>query len=202
MRVDDKAVNTAIVSTEHVLSLNADRSVRETARVSDIDYPTQASRSAWEQDAPVAVGDVLQDETYPAGQIPKTYPDAAPTTPSALLTFFEAGHPIGEYGSGELFVAIEDLVREQRLTGSQEAAILQLLASRKDIVTLGSVKDRAGRPGVAFATDSTFTGLPTRHVLVVDPDSGELLASETWLTSSAGKLGIAVPAATEYTLVL
>lgn len=201
LQVGNARVDTAIVTTEHVVATNADRSVHATVRIADIDYPTPASRDAWEQSAPVAVGDVLEDRTYPAGQRPTIYPAPAPATAPALMAFFKTGHPIDEYGTGELFVAVTDLAKEQRLTGSQQSAILQLLATRPDVITLGTVRDRAGRTGIAFAADSTFTGLPTRHVLVVDPGSGRLLASETWLTSDAGKLGITVPAATEYTVL-
>lgn len=202
VQVDNQKVNTAVVSTEHVLSVNPDRSVHETARIAGIDYPTPAARSAWEHDAPVAVGDIVQDTTYPAGQYTVTYPGPAPTAPTALMAFFQAGHPIDEYGTGELVVAIVDLVREQRLTGAQQSAILRVLATRHDILTLGTVRDRAGRTGIAFAADSTFTGLPTRHILVFEPTTGRLMASETWLTSSSGKLGISVPAATDYVLLL
>lgn len=202
LRVADARVDTAIVTTEHILATNPDQSIHVTVRIADIDYPTPASRSAWEQNAPVTVGDMLEDMTYPAGQRPVIYPEPAPTTEPALTAFFKAGHPIDEYGTGELFVAVTDLAKEQRLTGPQQSAILRLIATSPDVITLGTVRDRAGRSGIAFATDSSFTGLPTRHVLVVDPDSGRLLASETWLTSSAGKLGITAPAATEYTVLM
>lgn len=201
VQIDEK-VNTAIVSTEHVLSVNPDRSIHETARISGIDYPTAASRIAWEHDAPVTVGDLVQDTTYPAGQYPATYTSPAPAEPTALMAFLQAGHPIDEYGTGELFVAIADLTREQRLDGPQVGAILRVLAGRRDIFTLGTVQDRAGRTGLAFAADSTFTGLPTKHILIFEPTTGQLMASETWLTSSSGKLGISVPAATDYILIL
>ena len=62
------------------------------------------------------------------------------------------------------------------------------------------VTDRAGRTGTAIATDSSFTGLPVRYVLVFDPHTGGLLASEQWLTTTAGALDVPVPSVIQYHL--
>ena len=42
---------------------------------------------------------------------------------------------------------------------------------------LGEVQDRNGRDGVAFATESDLNG--DYHVLIVNPDSGQTLGTET-----------------------
>ncbi len=56
----------------------------------------------------------------------------------------------------------------------------------------------AWQPGLAVLADGDFTGLPARYVLIFNPTTGRLTASEQWLTTSAGKLGITVPASISY----
>ena len=114
--------------------------------------------------------------------------------------YLAVGHPIEEYGSGELFTAISDLALEWHADPAAWSALLRVVAGARDVRLLGDVTDRAGRPGVAVATDSTFTGLPTRWVMVLDRSTGRLLAIEQWLTTTAGKLHVPIPSVIDYML--
>ena len=51
---------------------------------------------------------------------------------------------------------------------------------------------------MAIYTDSDYSGLMTRYVLVFDPATGTLNASEEWLTTTAGALKVRVPAVISY----
>lgn len=199
-RIEGRTTNTAIVATDNAVTRAVEAGGAEllTRRVTvaSIDYPTPQSRAAWEQDTPVRVGDAV-DAGPPAAGL---FTGPVPHDPVALRAFLAQGHPVDAYGPGELFVAVTDLAQERRLTGQDTATTLRALAAEPGITALGRVQDRSGRPGIAFAADGDFTGLPTRYVLVFDPATGRLLASETWLTQSAGSLGIRVPAATDYRL--
>lgn len=195
-RIEGKLTNTAIVVTRHERTPD-DGGIRVRVTVEDVQYPTAASKDAWSHDAPVAIGDVIEDRRVASTDgmydgIP------APSRPDTLARFLAQGHPIGQYGPGELFVAVTDLAQEQNLTGAQTAALLRLLDRTAGVTSLGMVTDRAGRPGIAFAAEGDFTGLPTRYVLIFDPATGRLRASERWLTTTSGALGIPVPASIGY----
>lgn len=199
-RIQGRVTNTAIVTTDHLLTLTAAGAGSERVTVASIAYPTSQSRAAWEQDAPVSVGDVVSDQTFAAGGHPGLFSGPTPHDPVAMRAFLAAGHPIDAYGPGELVVAITDLAQERHLSGRDTATTLRTLAREPGIAELGIVSDRAGRSGVAFAANGDFTGLPTRFVLVIDPLTGRILASETWLTTSAGALGLTPPVAIDYRL--
>jgi hypothetical protein len=66
----------------------------------------------------------------------------------------------------------------------------------------GTVIDRAGRAGIAVALDSAYSGLATHYVLIIDPRTGQLLADEATLTTSAGKLNVRIPAVVDYEVFL
>jgi hypothetical protein len=80
--------------------------------------------------------------------------------------------------------------------------VLTLLADRSDVVALGSMTDRAGRAGRAFAVDGYGGRLPTRQVLIVGLTTGALLGDEEVLTKTAGRLRVRVPSVIAYTLYL
>ena len=65
--------------------------------------------------------------------------------------------------------------------------------------SLGTTKDRLGRAGWAFAMDHDHGGLPVRTTLIISPQSGRIMAEEEMLTTSAGRLNVAIPAVISYT---
>ncbi len=70
------------------------------------------------------------------------------------------------------------------------------------MIYVGEMNDRLGRPGVAIATNSKHGGLPNRHVLLFEPNTGALLAYEQILSSDPGALGVKIPAVISYTAFL
>ncbi len=199
-RIQGRVTNTAIVTTDHRLTLAIDGAGAEKVTVASIAYPSAESRAAWEQEAPVTIGEVVSDQTFAAGGYPRLFPGPVPHDPVAMRAYLAVGHPIDAYGPGEMIVAVTDLAQERHLTGRDTATTLRTLAREPGIAELGTVSDRGGRSGLAFAADGDFTGLPTRFVLVIDPVTGRILASETWLTTSTGALGLTAPVATDYRL--
>src|SRR5690606_39886552 len=77
------------------------------------------------------------------------------------------------------------------LSGYASSRTLHSFPTRRSsdlgVVSLGEMTDRAGREAMAFATDSTASGLERRHVLFVDPDDGAVLAYEEILTGEDRK---------------
>ena len=134
------------------------------------------------------------------GQYRPVYPSAPPASWIGLRAYLSTGHPIDSHGTGELFTAVTDLAREWRLTPAVDSALMGVLAQRRMCGLLGTVTDRAGRTGMAVATDSSFTGLPIRYVLVFDPLTGGPCSSEEWLTTTAGALDVPVPSVIAYHL--
>lgn len=81
---------------------------------------------------------------------------------------------------------------------AQRSAALRMLADLPGITAAGTVSDRAGRRGEAFAIESDVHGLPVRYTLIVDPTSGAFLGYEEVLTTTAGALNVQVPAVIAY----
>jgi hypothetical protein len=113
-----------------------------------------------------------------------------------LGTAPRAGPPRSE----ELLTAVKDLRAQRALTPALEAAVLRMLAAQPSIVSLGVATDRLGRVVQAVALDSSSSGLPTRHVLLFDQTTGELLGAEDILTKSAGDLGVPIPSVISYVI--
>lgn len=101
----------------------------------------------------------------------------------------EQGRAMGEYlrtegGLGarpstpDLVRAIIDLRSHRVLTGPQEAAILDLLASRSDFSLAGRTIDRDGRDGLIFLAKPEKT-FDTQMSLIVSASGGGLISSET-----------------------
>jgi hypothetical protein len=87
---------------------------------------------------------------------------------------------LGTAGGGEPdFGPIQHIYRDQVVPRDARAAILRLLADVPGFDWRGGATDRAGRSGIAISYDTGEPGYVLRWVLVFDPDTGELLSSET-----------------------
>jgi hypothetical protein len=200
-RINGRTVTAAVVPEKVQLAWNADGSAVARAVAGETYFPTPAYRKAWEaQGRPAAAGTQIRNDEYAPGQFRPVYPARPPSSVAGLRGYLSTAHPIDSHGTGELFVAVTDLAREWRSTPATEAALMGVLAGAPGVRALGTVTDRAGRTGTAIATDSSFTGLPVRYVLVFDPHTGGLLASEQWLTTTAGALDVPVPSVIQYHL--
>lgn len=100
----------------------------------------------------------------------------------------------------EVVTAFLDAAGVRPLTPDETSALLTFLADSQGIVDYGRLDDRAGRQGQAFGFPIVGHGLPMQQLLVIDPQSGQLLAEETLLTEDAGKLNVQVPSTIGYTL--
>jgi hypothetical protein len=198
--VDGETVNSAVVPVESELQWGTDRSGTLKRVTGQPYFPNPDSKRAWlDGGRPARPGTVLTNDTYAPGGFKPMWDAAPPSDPRDLVEYLAIGHPIERIGTAELFVSIADVARERQLSGLQRAAILGILAKAPDVNALGTVVDRLGRPGIAVATDSDYSGLMTRYVLVFDPTTGALNAEEAWLTTSAGKLNVPVPSVISYT---
>ena len=185
-------VRSAVVPLEVTLDVRPDGSWHRRAT-----YGAPVAGDLAATDLP-AVGAVESDDVFPADRVPRMFPERLATGPAGLRAQLEAAHPIGTLGTAELFVALTDLAKEQTPAPETRAAMLGMLAQPRDVRGLGAMTDRDGRVGRAFAVDSDMSGLPTRYVLIVDPQSGRLLASEQVLTTRAGRLAVEIPAVVSY----
>jgi hypothetical protein len=200
-RINGRTVTVAVVPEQVQLSWKPDGSAVSRVVAGQTYFPTEAYRRAWEQQGrPEASGTLISNEEFAPGQYRPVYPSAPPASWTQLRAYLATAHPIDSHGTGELFTAVTDLAREWRTTPAVDSALMGVLAQAPGVRILGTVTDRAGRTGTAVATDSSFTGLPIRYVLVFDPHTGSLLASEQWLTTTAGALDVPVPSVIAYHL--
>lgn len=117
--------------------------------------------------------------------------------PAKLAEQLKVGQP-AENGTAGLFDSIVVANRQMPIEPPVRAALLRVLAKAPGVSSVGSLDDRNGRPGVGFVTDSDYSGLPTRYMLIFDPEGGRLLGYEETLTTSPGKLNVRVPAVINY----
>lgn len=200
-RVDGEHVRSAVVPEAVTVTWAQDGSASVHAVTGEPFFPSSAYEEAWhEAGEPGAPGTTLRDDTYAAGEFRPVYETTPPTGTGQMQKYLEAGHPVAEQGTAELFVAVEDLARSWSLDGAQRAAVLQVLAAAPGVRLLGTTRDRLGRAGTAFGVDSDMGGLPMRYVLVFDAPTGELLSGETQLTTDAGQLDVPAPSVIAYSV--
>jgi hypothetical protein len=100
-----------------------------------------------------------------------------PTDVDALFSRLEdeaRGHPKGT--NRQMFTRLGDYLRETNISPLQRAALYEVAARIPGVELVGRVRDPVGRPGVAVAMEQPSDG--TRETLVIDPESGVLLAEE------------------------
>jgi hypothetical protein len=109
--------------------------------------------------------------------IPPADRSPLPSDPDALFELLKArasGHSEGTYP--EMFTLAGDAFRDTNLSPAQRAALYEVVARIPGVELVGNVKDPVGRRGVAVAIDHRTDGI--RHTLVIDPDTGTMLAEE------------------------
>ena len=199
-RIDGDEVTSAVVPEQVQLRWTADRSGSLVGTAGEPYFPTREHRQAWQESGHGDVaGTRLRDQRFAIGEFTPVYPQEPPPTAEAMTAYLGADLLRTAEDSAGLVAAVSDLYREWRPGAVQRAAVLQVLAGDPDVETLGTTTDRLGRSGEAFGVESDASGLPTRYVLVVDPTTGQLLASEQWLTADAGRLDVPVPSVIAYT---
>jgi hypothetical protein len=111
---------------------------------------------------------VLEDDVW----------DLPPDTDAVLTELRETTSPNGQdHGPDWSTLEQATVALAQPLTGPDRATLLRALAAT-DLVSRGTVVDRAGRAGIAVSAGSQRSSARWELVVVLDPDSGELLAVE------------------------
>lgn len=97
--------------------------------------------------------------------------------------------------------AVAQAWTQQAIEPDEAAVLLRALADRPDLVSRGTVTDRAGRRGLVVSADSRRTGMAFRELLVLDPQTGLLLGHER-VALERGDLPFDAPVTVSYTVLL
>lgn len=158
--------------------------IRETA--GEVVFLSERARSAWQAAGSPGLARAINRDFGPGGL---SYEDFArlPTDPKALAGVVRerasrADPPVDL----EMFVVVGDLLRQPGAPPELRAALYKVAASIPGVELIGSVRDRAGRQGVAVAKTTDYWGSKQRLVLIFDPRTSALLDEERVLLESAG----------------
>lgn len=102
----------------------------------------------------------------------------------------------------EMFVVVGDLLRQPGVPPPLAQALYQVAAEIPGVDSIGNVVDRAGRPGIALAMTSDYTGWTVRSTLVFDPSATTLLEEEKTLLKPVPLLDAVPPVVVGYTTYL
>ncbi len=119
-----------------------------------------------------------------------------PTDPLALRGMIEAREirgVEGPPGEAETFTLIGDMLRETYLPAALRATLYQVTGELPGVKLLGQVEDPVGRPGIGIAFTDRRRG--TRHELIFDPRTSELLGERESLVRSSA-YGFRAPSGT------
>ncbi|TCC49607.1 hypothetical protein E0H75_14805 [Kribbella capetownensis] len=201
--VDEKErVTSAIIPEEITRTWNSDLSGRMVVRTGQPYFPEASPKDSRREGSVEKPGTVKGDESWPPGSYQPLFRYPLPSDPARLLATLKTDHPIDANGPGYLADVVTDVYKEATPTPAVRKAVLEVLAAHSGAVSLGTMTDRAGRRGQAFAVDSSYGGLPNRRVLIFDPATGRLWAKEEVLTKTAGRLNVRIPAVISYELYL
>lgn len=145
---------------------------------------------------------VLSDETFSPGALQSSYPSPLSADPAALRQQLLSSWPQAKDTGAALLRAVHEVHAERIIGPKLRVATLRMLAAEPGLRSLGVMIDRAGRPATAVAADSLDSGLPTRHVLLLDPADGRVLGYEELLTGASGQLAVPTPVVAAYTIFL
>lgn len=197
--VDSKErVTSAIIPQEITRTWTSDLSGRWVVRTGQPYFPDPASHKG----SVGKPGTVKGEQSWPPGKYEPMFHYPLPSDPARLLAALKVDHDIDANGPGFLTDVVTDMYKETMPAPAVRKAVLEVLAGHSGAVSLGTMKDRAGRRGQAFAVDSRYGGLPNRRVLIFDPATGRLWAKEEVLTKTAGRLNVRIPAVISYELYL
>jgi hypothetical protein len=147
-----------------------------------VEFPDEESRRYWEANPQPGWADLPETTVYPYSLeddvVAHDYvePDEPiPTDPAERID-----QMIGVDIDGDPHFTRIDLLYERHLVPRDlRAAVLEALADVPGVVWRGEVTDRAGRSGVAVTYDGVLDAAePVQHVLIFQPQTGELLAHE------------------------
>ncbi|MEQ4304696.1 CU044_5270 family protein [Plantactinospora sp. B6F1] len=158
-------------------------------------FRSDAERRKWLADGG-SVGPSEEVTDYRSGEFRRGWRGAVPADESVRGWLTAAG---SEHDAPVQYLEdVAELAGVRLLGPAQRAAALRLLADLPGMTVAGTVVDRAGRTGEAFAMTSDVHGLPTEYTIIIDPRTGVFLGYEEVLTTSAGKLNVPIPAVISY----
>ncbi|MGW1767307.1 CU044_5270 family protein [Streptomyces sp. NPDC002073] len=188
-RIGGVQVTSAVVPERREVTPNADGSFEWSIRVQKPQIQDDAQREAWG-----AQWDAVREPVDRSGTSRSPFGEP-PSDLAGMQRWLEVGAPADT--GGFISESVVDKLRDHHLRPRQRAALLRVLKARPGLTCAGTVTDRAGRRGIAFTIESDDGGLPSRHMLIVDPEMGKILAYEEIL-KSAGALKVKVPAVVNY----
>lgn len=150
-------------------------------------FPTERDRATWlAAGSPDLYEGLVEEDHFGPGELTyRNYADL-PTDPEELLELIESRELIGgPKGDWETFALIGDLLRETYTQPKVRAALYQVAAELPGIELVGRVVDGAGRPGSAVAYTRTNSDAPSRHELIFDPKTAELLGENEVLVADS-----------------
>jgi hypothetical protein len=171
--------------------IGPDGSGRILSTAGEVTFLAEKDRATWiAAGSPDLCADVCEgqtrDEPFGPGELAiRKVPDL-PTDPEELLELLERREIVGgPSGDWETFAIIGDLLRETSLQPKERAALYQVAAELPGVELVGRVMDGSGRPGVAVAYTRTNTDAPSRHELIFDPMTAELLGENEVLVADS-----------------
>ncbi|GAU70961.1 hypothetical protein SSP35_24_00660 [Streptomyces sp. NBRC 110611] len=178
------------VPEERITRWNTDGSGSELIVATDPQHPGRPvihdDHGRWRT---VSDGEVLHRKNYPAGSAAQRYglaADAQPPTDPVALRAHLASRYGGAGGVGttpQLLLALSSFRQEWTPGPRETAAIVRMLADADGLRPAGTVTDRLGRRGQAYACDGPDGGSrATRQLVILDPRDGQLLGLEITFT--------------------
>ncbi|WP_369263520.1 hypothetical protein [Streptomyces sp. R35] len=192
-RIGGHQITSAVVPERRDSWKRSDGSIDWKVKAEKPQFQNSGQKKLWEQQ-----WSALDEPTTRSGKGGSSYGN--PPAPEKMAQWLKEGSP----GDTAGFIS-ESLVQKMmtnHLDPEQRAEMLRTLAARKDLKLSGTTKDRAGREGLAFTVESDSSGLPSKHMLVIDADNGRILAYDEILTEDPGALNVKIPAVINYVTFL
>lgn len=199
--IDGRRVTSAVIPYRTQLWRAPDDRGRMVTTYQAPQFPPDADPQAWRDAGSPRGRD--NDQQYSAYEFPANFrarphtPNRPPRDPGRLAAWLVRSGS----GIGAIFNGVADLLVERALTAPERGALLRMLAASTPLAFAGTTTDRAGRAGVAFTAvipGRRDTSPSITEVLVIDPGTGRVLASEKILTAGAKGLKVRRPAVLGY----
>jgi hypothetical protein len=152
--------------------VTSDGSGRQVKTVERVDFATPQDRASWIQAGrqPLPSSSV---ERYGREGLLFVNVGSLPSDPQGLRTAIHAGDVIEEpSGPLGIFTGIGDLLAQPNTPPDVRRGLLELAAETPGITWQPGITDPLGRPGEGF----TFQVGPSTETLIIDPDTGRVLA--------------------------
>lgn len=139
----------------------------------------------------------LSDQTFAGPVNGPDYPSTLSTDPVELAEQLVPDPAECEVLTHCLVAAANSLHYNYVIEPRLSSGLLEMLAQRPDIRFAGSTSDRLDRPAEAFVAPGADAS--RRIIVLIDPETGELLGSEEVLVEDSAALGLDAPAVIEFT---